>query len=301
MTDSGSAAGTTGDAGLLGLAGQVCMVTAAGGGIGRAAALQLGRAGCHVAVVDINGATARETSQLLVADGCQSISIEANASRADEMSAAIATVHQQLGALDVAVNVVGGSLIRKSFLDLTWEDWDRVLDLNLRSTVICCQHEAIAMIEDARPGRIINVASSSGITGAPTIAPYGAAKAAVIHLTKSVAMELAPYGLRVNCVVPGTHDSERTRKLATDPEQPLAVHEFWRQAAKAPPLGRLGHPDETAGVVVFLASRLSSYMTGHAVISDGGVVHTTARPPVGGVLSPAALSHIPSKSLAAEP
>jgi NAD(P)-dependent dehydrogenase (short-subunit alcohol dehydrogenase family) len=150
------------------------------------------------------------------------------------------------------------------------------------STVVCCRAEGIAMVEDEQRGRIVNVSSSSGITAAPTIAPYGAAKAAVIHVTKSIASELAPYGIRVNCVVPGTHDSPRTRRLATDPSQSEGVREFWRLAATAPPLGRLGDPFETAGTAVYLASDLSSYVTGHIAISDGGILNTTSRPPVGG-------------------
>jgi NAD(P)-dependent dehydrogenase (short-subunit alcohol dehydrogenase family) len=104
----------------------------------------------------------------------------------------------------------------------------------------------------------------------------------VIHFTKSAAMELARYGLRVNCVVPGTHWREGTETLS----------EFARLAAKAPPLGRLGRAQETAGVAVFLASSLSSYITGHAVFSDGGVVHTTARPPVGLGMTAEAIAHV---------
>ena len=131
------------------------------------------------------------------------------------------------------------------------------------------------MVERGTPGRIITVASSSGVVGAPNIVAYGAAKAGVIHMTKTLAMELAPHGIRVNCIVPGTHLTER---MAAN-TGPAAVA-FREAAGKAPPLGRLGDPMETGGLAVFFASKLSAYVTGHSLLSDGGVTHTTARPPV---------------------
>lgn len=277
---------------LLGLDGQVCLVTAAGSGIGRATAMQFGRAGCSVAAVDTDARTARETAEQITSAGGRAIAVQADATDRDDVTRAIRMVRESFGPLDIAANVVGGSLLKGAFLDLTRDDFERVLERNLISTIICCQCEAVAMIEDGRPGRIVNVASTSGVRVAPTITPYGAAKAAVIHLTKSIAVELAPYGLRINCVVPGTHASPRTVTLATDPGQTPGVREFWRRAAEAPLLGRLGDPVETAGVIVFLASELSSYMTGHAVLSDGGVIHTTGVPAVGGEMVPEALSHV---------
>jgi NAD(P)-dependent dehydrogenase (short-subunit alcohol dehydrogenase family) len=119
------------------------------------------------------------------------------------------------------------------------------------------------------------------------VADYGAANAGVIHFTKSAAMELARYGIRVNCIVPGTHS--RASEPGAAPPTP-AMAEFRRRAALAPPLQRLGDPYETGGLAVFMASKLSGYMTGHAVYSDGGVVHTTARPPVGMTMIPDAIA-----------
>jgi len=277
---------------LLGLLDNVALVTAGGAGIGQATAIQLARAGCHVAVVDIDGAAARSTAERIEGLGRRSVAIEADACDAAAVKDFVAQARRALGPLDVAANVVGGTLFMKPFLDLTREDWNRVIERNVFTAAFGCQAEGIAMIEDGRKGRIVNVASSSGIVGSPNIVPYGVAKAGLIHMTKSVAMELAPYGLRVNCVVPGTHETVRTRQMATGPD--AGVREFYAAAAKAPPLGRLGDPMETAGVAVFLASSLSSYVTGHIVVSDGGVTHTTHRPPVGGGLElPQALAHIP--------
>jgi NAD(P)-dependent dehydrogenase (short-subunit alcohol dehydrogenase family) len=120
----------------------------------------------------------------------------------------------------------------------------------------------------------------------------GAANAGVIHFTKSAATELALYGIRVNCAVPGTHWTENMRRSAEDPNTAPEQKEFIRLANNAPPLERLGEPIETAGVAVFLASNLSAYVTGHSILSDGGVTHTTARPPVGLAMKPKAFEGI---------
>ncbi|WP_296606575.1 SDR family oxidoreductase, partial [Nocardioides sp.] len=161
--------------------------------------------------------------------------------------------------------------------------------LNLDSTFLSVQAEAIAMIRSGRGGSVVNVGSTSGITAAPNIAPYGAANAGVIHLTKTAAIELASYGVRVNCLVPGTHWTVGTRAHMNNPDAPASVREFFARSAAATPLGDLGEPDQTAGVALFLASDLSSYMTGHSVISDGGILHTTARPAFGGGTVPDAI------------
>jgi NAD(P)-dependent dehydrogenase (short-subunit alcohol dehydrogenase family) len=275
---------------LLGLEDAVALVTGGGAGVGRGHALRLAQAGCHVAIAEINAEAAQRTVDEIRKIGRKAVSFGADVRRKDEVNALIARVVSELGGLDVAVNNVGNPLTIGPFLDYTEEQWDAVFALDIKSTLFCCQAEAVSMIERGIKGRIINVSSSSGIAGAPSISAYGAAKAGVIHLTKSMALELAPYNIRVNCIVPGTHLTEPIQKTL-DTNGPQA--DFLRAAAKATPLGRLGGVMETGGVAVFLASNLSSYMTGHAVISDGGITHTTNRPPVGAPVRPKALSHIP--------
>jgi NAD(P)-dependent dehydrogenase (short-subunit alcohol dehydrogenase family) len=275
---------------LLGLSGAVALVTGAGAGLGKGTALQLARAGCDVAVVDIDDGLARTTVKEIEALHRRAISIHADVLVEDDVKRMVETVRTELGSLKVGVNVVGSvGTPAKSFLDLSLDEWNTPIARNLTSTFLCMRAEAVAMVRDGVDGRIVNFASSSGIVGAPNIAHYGAANAGVIHFTKSASMELAPYGIRVNCVVPGTHVTERNQRMLADPATPESTREFWRLAALAPPLGRLGEAWETGGAALFLASDLSSYMTGHSVISDGGVSHTTNRPPVGMPMKPEAL------------
>jgi NAD(P)-dependent dehydrogenase (short-subunit alcohol dehydrogenase family) len=274
---------------LFGFDGAVALVTGAGNGMARATALYLATAGCDVAVVDIDREAAGRTAAEIAGLGRRSVAIAADLTDPDAPAAMVAKSVEALGELRVAVNFCGGTAgVNKPFLDLTVDEWQRPLALNLTSTLLSCQAEAISMVRGGAGGAIVNVGSSSGVTAAPNLAGYGVANAGVIHFTKTAAIELAPYAVRVNCVIPGTHWSAKTRENATS--GPAQIREFFAQAATATPLGRLGEPEETAGVAVFLASRLSSYMTGHSVISDGGILHTTARPAFGGAKVPDAIS-----------
>jgi NAD(P)-dependent dehydrogenase (short-subunit alcohol dehydrogenase family) len=203
----------------------------------------------------------------------------------------VAAVEDRLGPLEVAVNVVGGfgGARPRPFMDMPLDEWEMPLRINLTGTMLCCQAEGIAMARRGTKGRIVNFASSSGIAGSPSIVHYGAAKAAVMHLTKSVALEYADYDIRVNCVVPGTHWTAGIERQANDPENGARIRAFSQRVREQTPLKRMGETWETAGVALFLGSKLSSYMTGHIVVSDGGVVHTTARGGVSEGMTPKAL------------
>jgi NAD(P)-dependent dehydrogenase (short-subunit alcohol dehydrogenase family) len=275
---------------LLGLEGRVALVTGGGNGIGRATCLQLAAAGCDVAVVDLDLEAADRTVTEIRALGRSGTAIAKDLTRPSAPREMVEEAVAALGDLSVAVNVCGGTAgVTKSFLDLSIDEWHRPLTLNLDSTFLSCQAEAVAIVRSGRPGTIVNVASSSGVAAAPNLAGYGAANAGVVHFTKTAALELAPYDVRVNCIIPGTHWTAGTRRNATSPDSPSAVREFFATAEKVTPLRRLGEAEETAGVALFLASDLSAYMTGHAVVSDGGILHTTARPAFGGTRVPEAL------------
>lgn len=274
---------------LLGLHDAIALVTGAGAGIAKGCALRLAQAGCHIAVADIDDDAAQRTVAEIEAIGRRAVAIHADVRTEPTVEAMVAETLARLGRIDVACNVVGNlSHAPKPFLDLTLDEWNETVHRNLGTTFLCTRAEAVAMIKGGVPVRIINVASSSGVVGGPNVADYGAANAGIIHFTKSAAMELARFGLRINCIIPGTHDTERSRANRQNDTDPN-MHAFREAAAKAPPLARLGEPLDTGGLAVFLASNLSSNVTGHGVFSDGGVVHTTARPPVGLEMTPKAL------------
>jgi NAD(P)-dependent dehydrogenase (short-subunit alcohol dehydrogenase family) len=262
---------------LLGLRGTVALVTGAARSIGRGCAVELARAGCDVAVVDIgDGGPATEAIR---APGRDAERFTADVLDPTAVDAVVDAVVERFGGLDVAVNTVGGTHAPKPFLDLSVEEWHEVVDRNALATFLCCRSEAAWMIGHGVAGRIVNVASLSGVAGAPNAVDYGAANAAVVHLTGSMALELAPHGIRVNCIAPGAHWTETTREASASPDPQMRS---WVAATEsATPLGRLGDVAEAGGVAVFLASRLSSYVTGQTIVSDGGLVHTTARPPLG--------------------
>ncbi|MCH6231636.1 SDR family oxidoreductase [Microbacterium sp. CFH 31415] len=284
----------TGDVRLpdaVGLDGRTALVTGGGNGMGLATALLLADAGCDVSIVDVDAAAAEAAAEQVRSRGRRAAAITADMSTTEAPARAVAETVDALGELSVAVNFAGGTAgVMKPFLDITPEEWQRPLALNLTSTLLSCQAQALSMIRGGRGGTIVTVGSSSGITAAPNLAGYGAANAAVIHLTKTMALELAPYDIRVNCLVPGTHWSAGTRHRATSPDSPPGTREFFQTAERVTPLGHLGEPAETAGVALFLASELSRYMTGHHVVSDGGILHTTARPAFGAPRTPDAVT-----------
>jgi len=278
---------------LLGLVDAVALVTGGGSGIARGCAIRLAQAGCHVAIADLDPERGRSSVLEIEELGRRAVFVPVDVRDETSVAEMVARTLSELGSLDVACNVVGNlSHEPRPFLDLSLEDWNATVHRNLGTTFLCARAEAIAMIERRIPGRIIFVASSSGVVGGPNVADYGAANAGVIHFTKSAAMELARFGIRVNCIIPGTHETEASRARKAQGQMDPAMAKFHELAAQAPPLGRLGDPLETGGLAVFLASKLSAYVTGHGVFSDGGVVHTTARPPVGLTMLPKALAHV---------
>jgi NAD(P)-dependent dehydrogenase (short-subunit alcohol dehydrogenase family) len=261
---------------LLGLRDAVAIVTGGTQSIGRGCAVALARAGCHVVIADL--VDGHEAVREIEALGREAIFLRTDARSKSSIEALVEAAVARFGRLDVAVNTVGSTKGPKPFLDIDLEDWDDVVTQNLSTTMLSTQVEALAMIRLGIPGRIVNVSSLSGVVGAPNAAGYGAANAGVIHVTRTAAMELARYGIRVNCIVPGTHATEAVRE-ATDRDPRIA--EWIRVVGESAPLGRIGEVWETAGVAVFLASKLSSYVTGQEIVSDGGVQHTTSRPPMG--------------------
>ena len=195
----------------------------------------------------------------------------------DDIERMVRAAFDAFGSLDVGVNNAGGDMGyvndrgSLSTFDVTRDYFDAVVELNLKTTFFASQAFARAMIDQGRGGSIVNISSFQGYRASPGLPIYGAAKAAIAHLTQTMAYELGPYGIRVNCVAPTYIESDRTKALPADRK---------RLATDAMPIRRTGEPRDLAAAVVFLASPLASYYTGHHIIADGGLSLTSARPPI---------------------
>jgi NAD(P)-dependent dehydrogenase (short-subunit alcohol dehydrogenase family) len=256
----------------LGLVDKRALVTGAGAGSGRAIAVWLARAGCAVAVNDIDAARAAETVAMIRAAGHTAAVCVANVRCESEVETMVDAVVRDLGGLDVAVNNVGmlASRHARPFLDMDGEYFRDIVEQNLIATALCCRAEARAMIAHGLGGCIINVSSGESQRPAPDLAPYGAAKAAVNHLSRTLAYELGAHGIRVNVIAPGTMLTERVR-AALSPE--------YLEALRASiPLGRMTEPDDLARAAVYLASDLARDVTGQFILADGGADLSRHRP-----------------------
>jgi sorbose reductase len=245
------------------LDGKTALITGGGQGIGQGYAHALAEAGASVAIVDINPDTAQQVAEEICSLGQKSIPIVADVTSTDDVKRMVDTVIREWGKLDIAINNAGRTLW-KNAEDVSEEEWDMVVDLNLKAVFLCAQAEARVMIPQ-KYGKIINTASmSASIVNYPqSQASYNSSKAGVVHLTKSLASEWAKHGIRVNCISPGY---TITTLVNTIP----GVAELLPLWTNLTPLGRLGQVDDLKGAIVFLASKASDFMTGHDLIIDGG-------------------------------
>ena len=249
------------------LAGKKALVTGASRGIGEVIAVAFARAGADVAVTARTpeglAATAREITDL----GRQAVEIPADLSIREAAEDVVRTAIRELGHLDIVVNNAGGSSFMVPFLDLRQSGWDKVLRLNLDATMWICQ-AAGEHLTARGSGSVINVASVAGLAAAPFLAPYGAAKAAVVSLTKTLASEWGRSGVRVNALCPGWTATELNRNLWDTPDGGAAT-------IATVPMARWGRAEELAGPAVFLASDAASFMTGQVLAIDGGQTSTS--------------------------
>jgi NAD(P)-dependent dehydrogenase (short-subunit alcohol dehydrogenase family) len=244
------------------LSGKHAFVTGASRGIGRVIAVALAAAGAEVALVARSADGLAETAAEVAAVGRQAFVLPTDVTSYDAVAAAAAAAIDQLGTVEIVVNNAGGSNFMVPFRDLRLSGWDKLLQLNLNSAVYVCHAFASHLLEHGR-GSVINVASVAGLAAAPLMGPYGASKAGLISLTKTLAAEWGPAGIRVNALCPGWTATELNRTLWEDPVVgPATV------AGSA--LRRWASADEMAGPAVFLASEAASFMTGQTLIVDGG-------------------------------
>lgn len=262
MLDTSSAMGARMSETLFRLDGRVALVTGAASGIGRRVALGLAEFGADVCLVDLAGSDLDAAAHEVVQRGRRAVTAAADVTSADQLQAAVVGVEAQLGPLRLAVNSAGIANAAAAE-DMNLAQWQRMLDVNLTGVFVACQAEGRAMLRDGT-GAIVNIASMSGsiVNRGLMQAHYNTSKAAVMHLTKSLAMEWCRRGVRVNSISPGyTATPMNTRR---------EVAEQVRQFEADTPLGRMASVDELVGPAVFLLSDAASYVTGVDLLVDGG-------------------------------
>ncbi len=246
------------------LSGAVAIVTAAGQGLGEAISKIFAREGASVAIADINLAEARRVGAEIEAQGGSVLVLQADVTRAQEVKDMVKKVLDRFRTVDILVNAAGGFHQFAPITEISEEEWDRVITLNLKTTFLCTKAVAPVMMEKKR-GRVINIASGAGIAPnphAPTYLPYSAGKAGVIGFTKVLARDMGPYGVTVNAIAPGTTLTPRVRKVrdAASIERLIATN----------PMRALVEPEDTAEAALFLASEAGRYITGVTLNVNAG-------------------------------
>lgn len=250
---------------MFDLSGKSAVITGARRGIGKGIALALAEAGADVLVSDIDLADCEETCrEIEKKTGQKAVPFKCDVTKKDEVGVMVAKAVSEFGKLDILVNNAGIAPM-KPFLELTEEDWDRTLDINLKGQFLCAQAAAREMVKN-KWGRIINIASiASGQVGVgfANVAHYCASKGGVTAMTEALALELAPLGIRVNAVGPGVIETAMTEGILAD--EPTKQGMLART-----PVGRFGKPEDVAGMVVYLASDEADFVTGATFFVDGG-------------------------------
>jgi NAD(P)-dependent dehydrogenase (short-subunit alcohol dehydrogenase family) len=247
---------------LFDLSGKKAFVTGASRGIGQAIAVALAEAGADLALVARSEDGLVATAKQITGHGRDAFVITADVTDQDAVTRAVEAAIERLGWLDIVVNNAGGSNFVVPFLDMRLSGWDKLMRLNLTSAMYVC-HAAGSHLVGRGQGSVINVASVAGLAASPFLSPYGAAKAGLVSLTKSLAVEWAPLGIRVNALCPGWTATELNRNLWEDETASKAT-------IATVPMQRWGRADEMTGAAIFLASDASSFMTGQALVIDGG-------------------------------
>ncbi len=243
---------------------KVAIVTGAGAGIGRAIALLFSEEGATVVVAEVVEDRGLETVSVIREKGNQALFIKTDVRDLNEIQRAVSETVREFGRIDILVNNAG-VLQYLPFVQVTEEDWDRIIDINLKGTFFFAQAAAKEMIRARQGGKIINMSSIASEVAIEFQSHYMASKGGVRMLTKGMALELAPYGINVNALAPGTIETEMTRQDLQDP----TIRE---EAIDAIPLGRIGTPLDVARAALFLATEESDYITGEMIFVEGGYV-----------------------------
>jgi 3-oxoacyl-[acyl-carrier protein] reductase len=243
------------------LSGKVAIVTGSSRGIGRAIALALAKDGANIVVNAVSKITkAREVAEEIESMGREALVIVADVSKKEHVESMVEQTLKRFGKIDILVNNAGVVGPTVPIQELSEEDWERVISVDLKGTFLCCRAVIPHMIRQ-RSGKIVNISSIAGKEGNANMTAYCAAKAGIIGLTKALAEEVAKYGIRVNCVCPALIETELVERMDTKQTEYLK---------SKIPLGRLGKPEEVAELVKFLVSDASDFITGQAINIDGG-------------------------------
>jgi NAD(P)-dependent dehydrogenase (short-subunit alcohol dehydrogenase family) len=247
------------------LAGRVALISGGASGIGRATALLFARAGAAVAIADRDVDGAQAVARVIVQEGGRTIAMRCDVTVAADCQRAVQQTAAQLGGLDILVNSAG-IIRRATILETSEAEWDQVMAVNVKSVFLMSRF-AVPLMAAAGGGVIVNVASGWGLVGGRKAAAYCASKGAVVLLTKAMALDHGEQNIRVNCICPGDTDTAMLRDEARQLGEP--ADRFLAQAADRP-LGRVGSPREIAQAALYLASEASSFVTGTALVVDGG-------------------------------
>jgi NAD(P)-dependent dehydrogenase (short-subunit alcohol dehydrogenase family) len=241
---------------------KTAFITGGGGDIGKAMALSLGRQGVAAAVADLDEKAALAVAAEIQKSGVTAVGLKMDVTRKASVLEAVRQANERIGPIDVLANCAG--IYPHSFVtEMAEAEWDRVIDVNLKGTFLACQAVSASM-QQRRFGKIITISSGHGFKGGAGTAHYSASKAGVVVFTKSLALELAPYGINVNCLAPGLTDTAMPHRVLSD--------ETLRDRAAKNPMGRIGLPQDIANALMFLVSEESSYINGQTIYVNGGAL-----------------------------
>lgn len=243
--------------------GKVAFVTGAGSGIGRATAIAFAAEGAAVALADVDVVGNEETAKLVAEHGGRVIATRCDVASSSDIQAAVEQTVREFGRLDIAFNNAGIEQPPAPLVDITEDEWTRLIDIDLRSAFLCMKYEIPAMLEHGG-GSIVNTSSGAGVIGIRGQAAYVAAKHGLIGLTKSAALDYAADGIRVNAICPGIIETPMMDRFSGGTPEGRA------RVIGQEPVGRMGSPEEIASAVLWLSSDLGAFATGHALVMDGG-------------------------------